>query len=170
MSLPKPIRLNRDQANLVTLTEADARDAERLIRLLSGFRDDQPSDPDPVQDDYQEAHREELIIAAQSILNGRRMRREHFHPGIFGEPGWDILLGLYITDTCGERQTVGKLAEWLTTPPTTVMRWVAVLEREQVVRRSPHPTDRRIMFIEITDKGRSSLDAYLARVPKLDFA
>lgn len=170
MSLPKPIRFDRDHANTVTLTEADARDAARLLRLLSGVCNDQPSDPDSAQADRQEAQREELIVNAQIILNSRRIRREHFHPGIFGEPGWDILLGLYITDTCGERQTLGRLAEWLTTPPTTVMRWVAVLEREQLVRRSPHPTDRRIMFIELTDKGRSSLDAYLERVPKLDFA
>lgn len=170
MSLPEPIRFDPDRASIVTLSKADARDAARLIRLLSGRGSDHPSDPEMIQADREETRRDELIVSAQIVLNSRQLRREHFHPGIFGEPGWDILLGLYITDMSGDRQTIGKLAEWLTAPPTTVMRWVAVLEREQLVGRRPHPTDRRIMFIELTEKGRRSLDVYLERVAKLDFA
>jgi DNA-binding MarR family transcriptional regulator len=52
----------------------------------------------------------------------------------------------------------------LTTPPTTVQRWVDYLEKEHLIRRDPHPTDRRTAFVSLLAKGRSSLDDYLAVV------
>ena len=154
-----------DPLKTIRLTESDAREAARLMQLLSEAASEPSSEPDllpPVDDGPDRA---DLIARARIVIKGRRMRGRYFSPSIFGEPAWDILLVLYIADVSGDRQTIGKLAEWIATPASTVMRWVGYLEREELVERHPHPTDRRIMFIRLTDKGRSGLDAYLRALP-----
>lgn len=149
----------------VTLTEKDVRDAARLFRLISEgtpwaslvpFEDGgarrSPAEPTPG---------DELVSRARALLHVRRLRAEHFNRVMFAEPAWDILLLLYLADSLEGRQTIGHIAELVDTPLTTVLRWIAYLEKEHLVARKNHPTDRRIVFIELTDKGRDRLEAFL---------
>jgi DNA-binding MarR family transcriptional regulator len=165
--MPNPERATADGELLKTvrLTEKDAREAARLMQLLSGAASELSADPDLLPPVGEGPDRADLLARARIVIKGRRMRGRYFSPAIFGEPAWDILLVLYIADVSGDRQTIGKLAEWIVTPPSTVMRWVGYLERERLVERHAHPTDRRIMFIRLTDKGRSGLDGYLRALP-----
>lgn len=160
----EPAEVDIDLINTVSLTEQDAREAARLLKLLTSAvvtSSHQPLLP-PIGED---PARDELVARARIVLNSRRLRCRYFSPAIFGEPAWDILLVLYVTDVSGDRQTIGKLAEWITTPPSTVFRWAGYLERERLIERSPHPTDRRIVFIKLSDKGRQGLDSYLQALP-----
>jgi DNA-binding MarR family transcriptional regulator len=151
----------------VTLSDKDVRDAARLLRLLSQAA----SSPDPLfpevaaESRSDPPDRELLNSRAKVVLHSRRLRARHFSRAIFGEPAWEILLVLYITDVSGGRQTIGRLADWIETPPTTVLRWVGYLEKERLVERQSHPTDRRLVFIRLLEKGRNALDAYLSGLP-----
>jgi DNA-binding MarR family transcriptional regulator len=71
---------------------------------------------------------------------------------------------LYLAEFSESRQTIGQLAEMVETPLTTALRWVAYLEKEHLVERQSHPTDRRIVFIKLTDKGRDGLSEYLSEM------
>jgi DNA-binding MarR family transcriptional regulator len=152
-------------AKTVTLTEKDIKDAARLFRLLT----------DPVLvasalPDFSFAapgttEREILISRARIVLNARRLRERHFNRVMFGEPAWDILLMLYASDQSPGRLTLSRLAEWIETPLTTVVRWVNFLEEEHLVERQAHPTDRRTVFIKLRETGRAALDAYLGTIP-----
>lgn len=96
----------------------------------------------------------------------RRLRAQYFNRVMFAEPAWDMLLLLYLGESLEGRQTIGHLAELVETPLTTVLRWVAYLEKEQLAERRDHPTDRRMVFIELTDKGRKCMNAFLRDLPE----
>ena len=149
----------------ILLTEADLRDAARLCRsILDGTPwadlavSEQGSPPSASSLPLAGEH---LTARARALLRARRLRARHFNQALFGEPAWDILLLLYLTEYSEGRQSIGRLAEMVETPLTTVLRWVAYLERERLVSRSEHPTDRRVVFIMLTDKAREAMEAFL---------
>lgn len=151
----------------VILTEKDVRDAARLFRLISAGTPwaNILSTGAPLRSDGEPNDHNELIARARAVLNTRQLRARYFKRAMFAEPAWDILLLLYLADTSEARQSVGQLAELIETPPTTVSRWVSYLEKERLVARTDHPTDRRIVFIGLTDQGRNALNGFLSEMP-----
>jgi DNA-binding MarR family transcriptional regulator len=170
MPFPEPPESGEtDTVRTVTLTDKDARDAARLFRLLA----DETSVPGliPAGPDHSLQHlaaapsEQGKLERARFLLLMRRLRARYFSRAIFGEPAWEVLLLLYITHASEGRQSIGRVAEWIETPLTTVLRWVAYLEKERLVERASHPTDRRVSFISLTDKGRHALEAFLDELP-----
>jgi DNA-binding MarR family transcriptional regulator len=53
---------------------------------------------------------------------------------------------------------LGKMGDRLMLHPTSVTNIVDRLEETGLVRRTPHPTDRRTTLAEITDKGREVVE------------
>ncbi len=53
---------------------------------------------------------------------------------------------------------LGKMGDRLMLHPTSVTNIVDRLERQGLVQRAPHPTDRRTTLAEITDDGRRIVD------------
>jgi DNA-binding MarR family transcriptional regulator len=153
----------------VILNERDASDAARLFRLFADPAIHESAFPNifPQRREGQgeEPDRQALINRAQLLLDSRRARKRYLPPDLFGEPAWDVLLALYVTEQSATRLPIGKLAELVEAPLSTIVRWVRALEAESLVGRVDHPTDRRIVFIRLLDKGRMALDAYLAALP-----
>ena len=168
--MPNPERpaFKSDTEKTITLTEQDLKDAARLFRLFSdpallgnAFSTSVASETPAGRS----SDRQQLLAKARLVLSSRRAREDYFHHDLFGEPAWDMLLALYVTDEAGARFTVSKLAECIGAPLSTAVRWVKTLEEHELVGRFDHPTDRRIIFIRLLDKGRSALDAYLSGLP-----
>lgn len=107
--------------------------------------------------------RTHLIAEAKFMLISRRTRHEFLESSLFREPGWDMLLALYMTEESEARNSITRLTEFSGVPATTALRWIDHLGRSGLTRRVPHPTDDRAAFIELTDKGRYSLDGYFGR-------
>jgi DNA-binding MarR family transcriptional regulator len=76
-----------------------------------------------------------------------------------------MLLALYVNEVSGRRYTVGGLIEDVGAPFTTSIRWINYLEKEKLIERHAHPTDRRAVFIRITATAKDRLDAYFSDVP-----
>lgn len=108
-----------------------------------------------------EASSSALRARANEILCNRKRRCEIFGKGMFGEPAWEMLLILYTSD-CGPRQTIGRLAEFAGASKTTSLRWIDYLEAQHLILRTSHPTDKRVAFVELTDKGRDAIELYLS--------
>ncbi|WP_026152142.1 MarR family winged helix-turn-helix transcriptional regulator [Actinopolyspora halophila] len=53
--------------------------------------------------------------------------------------------------------------------PTSVTNIVDRLEADELVRRIPHPTDRRTTLVEVTDSGRELTDKATESVTAVDF-
>ena len=151
-----------DAARTIALSRKDMLAARRLLRLLLGV-DREASKrrrQEPPTRREADVGRTALIARAREEFENRRRRIATFGQSMFGEPAWDMLLALYILDVSGQRQTIGSLLDYSGTPPTTAKRWLDFLYAHDLVRREPHPTDRRTAFISLTAKAREKLDLF----------
>lgn len=157
--MPDLERHHDDEPKLpkIALSEDDVREAARLFRVFAGAIGNQP-----VSAKEKDLTRLDRIERARIILNSRRLRAKFFSPSMFGEPAWDILLVLYVTEMSQGRHSIGRLAEWIETPLSTAVRWIEYLERKLLVERERHPNDKRVVFIKLAEKGRKLLDDYLS--------
>jgi DNA-binding MarR family transcriptional regulator len=152
----------------VELSGADAREIARLLALLLKKELSSPEQNmllgAPTEGPLRPEDRAILVAKARALFAERKRRSRHFKSVMFGEPAWDVLLALYITDFAGGRQSIGKLINWTGEPQTTALRWINYLEKERLISRETHPLDRRTVIVEITPKGRDQLDRYFSEV------
>ena len=142
-----------DLSRSLILSERDLEDAKRLLRLLS---------PKPTANcDGDKPDRARIVREARTIVQARRNRAKYFGRAMFGEPAWDMLLILYAFED-GERFTISRLAESSDAARATALRWIEYLLKERLIARMPHPTDKRAFFVELADKGRQSVEAYIS--------
>ncbi len=98
---------------------------------------------------------------ARIILKSRQRRAAGF-PGVaFGEPGWDMILQLYIADCVGQPIDVTGLCGSAGVPKTTALRHLDQLERLQLVERRDDDTDGRRIFVELTPSLRAQAERWL---------
>jgi hypothetical protein len=111
-----------------------------------------------------EVRRSILLTEAKKFLISRRTRQAFLDETIFGEPGWDMLLALYISEETEARLSIDRLMEFARASPTISLRWIDHLSRLGLIRRLPHPTNDRTAFIELTEEARFGLDSYFSRI------
>lgn len=68
-----------------------------------------------------------LSEVARTVLAHRRLRATLLPADLFGEWGWDALLDLFVADAEGRHLTGQALADRLTCPPQTMLRWLRYL-------------------------------------------
>lgn len=107
------------------------------------------------------AQREVLREHARLIRSARDLRQEWFDRNIFGEPAWEMLLTLYIIDGEQRRLSTRQVAILANLSLTTTLRWLDYLQAQDLVNRRPNPFDHRVVYTELSDKGRAAMDAYL---------
>src|SRR5260370_23661673 len=59
--------------------------------------------------------------------------------------------------------TPGELAEHEKVQPPSMTRVITALEERGLVRRAPHPTDRRQVVLTVTDEGKSLVNQFPRR-------
>jgi DNA-binding MarR family transcriptional regulator len=104
---------------------------------------------------------EVLVKVARAVIEARHNRTHALPPAIFGEPAWDMLLALYTCPRSEEGERVSNLSLSSGTPATTTLRWIDYLEREGFVTLRSCPTDKRVVFIQLTDKASDAIGTYL---------
>ena len=101
------------------------------------------------------------LEAALDLYNLRRNREKLFGtPQLFGEPTWDILLDLFIAELKNTKIQTTSACIGAQVPQTTALRWIALLERENLLHRYRDRTDSRRVYIRLTDEALGKL-AYL---------
>lgn len=110
----------------------------------------------------------EAYRLARSLYNLRR-RRDSANPvkGLFGEPGWDILLDLYIARHRGTELQVSSVCIEAGVPSTTILRWIARLEREGLIYRATDHGDARRRYVRLTPQGHSLMENVLLSIGSL---
>lgn len=161
----------RANANHVILSERDASDASRLLKLLSTSRQDpifsrtRGIGPERQFGPLGATKRSPAsTTSAKQVLTARRVRGQFLDDSLFSEPGWDMLLALYITDVSESRNSISRLTDFCGAAPSTALRWICILEKLKLIRRVSHPTDLRTVFIELTIDARRRLDDYFSRI------
>ncbi len=106
----------------------------------------------------------ELVGLAVRLDAARACRSEFMPYEILAEPGWDMLVALFLADAAGRRATVTNLCNESRVPLTTALRWIEKLVDCRLVRRARNPLDARIIFIELENKGRTAMIDYLSQM------
>ncbi|CAH0497089.1 winged helix DNA-binding protein [Novosphingobium sp. CECT 9465] len=115
-------------------------------------------------DAFVNPEQERLRLAASLYELRRKRDAASGRRGLFGEPGWDILLDLYIAQ---QRQTdlqVSSVCLDSGVPSTTILRWIARLEDEGLVYRTADTADARRRYVRLTEQGRIMMQAVLAAI------
>ncbi len=85
----------------------------------------------------------------------RRLRVERLGLGGTETVLSDIQLAALAALERNQAMTPGELAEYEKVQPPSMTRVIAVLEERDLVRREPHPTDRRQVILTVTLEGRA---------------
>ena len=98
---------------------------------------------------------------ARIILKSRQQRVAGF-PGVaFGEPGWDMILQLYVADCVGQPIDVSSLCGSAGVPKTTALRHLDKLEDLDLVERRCDDDDGRRVFVQLKENLRSQAEHWL---------
>ena len=68
--------------------------------------------------------RDRAAATAEAILKFRRIRSEILPRELFAEPGWDLLLELFVADANGHRLTARVVSERDNILPSVLSRWL----------------------------------------------
>lgn len=143
------------------LSPRDASELKRLLTLLGEGEDNYAwSLSAPRPRGLGTYAPEKLVKEARAIRELRQRRGQYFPAAIFGEIAWDVLLSLYIADG-REKMSTTRLTQLIGAPMTSVLRWLEVLEARLFIQARRDPFDGRVRIIDLTDKGRGAIDAYL---------
>ena len=148
----------------ITLSDREIRVAARLLNVLVG--DDRGKELTKLSPPHLQSTghhgRAILVERARQVFINRARRSRNFNGVMFGEAAWDMLLALYVTEHATSHTVTG-LVNLAGVPPTTALRWLDFLEKnERLVTRCPSLSDRRVYLVELTGKARDALDAYFS--------
>tara|TARA_B110001454_G_scaffold213707_1_gene232326 strand:- start:1206 stop:1706 length:501 start_codon:yes stop_codon:yes gene_type:complete len=110
--------------------------------------------------------KEKALENAQKLWLLRRNREAMFsasgHSLSFGEPIWDMLLDLYISETIGRKISISSLCLAAHVPQTTALRYLGEMLDARLVLRVDDPKDLRRSFVELSDDAFELLTKLLA--------
>ena len=139
----------RLESPAIAFAGAPADDASaRLVRSPRPAQ--RPSLPDP-----------RLV---RQIIRQRQLRAQFFAGELFADPAWDMLLDLTAARAEHKRVSVTSLCIASGVPPTTALRWIALLTEAGLLERVEDERDRRRAFIALTDRAAEAMARYFAEV------
>ncbi len=101
---------------------------------------------------------------AERLINERRLRSKFMPADMLGEPGFDMLLDLYVASRHLENVSVSSLCLASRVPTTTALRHLDMMERSDWVRRERDPTDGRRWFVQLTDSASAKFCNWLDEI------
>lgn len=84
-----------------------------------------------------------------------------FPPGMFADPGWDILLDLFAAMAEGKTVSVSSACLSAGVAQSTAAGRVRQLERAGLILRRPDPLDGRRSFVEIAPIAAERVERWL---------
>ncbi|HEX8191655.1 MAG TPA: hypothetical protein VF552_02025 [Allosphingosinicella sp.] len=103
----------------------------------------------------------DLLAAARRMATARRVRDEVFGNGQFLNPGWNILLELFVAGEEGRNVTIKSACVAACVPQSTALRHIAYLVDIRLAIRAQHPSDARSAYLKLSDRGRAKMVAFL---------
>lgn len=106
----------------------------------------------------------DLIHLAKGLYKSRRRRENYFSFDIFGEPAWDMLIDMYIQKAGGKKVAVSDACIASSVPPTTGLRWITILEHQNLIVRIQDENDKRRVFLELSDQAYQKIERLLCDI------
>lgn len=98
------------------------------------------------------------------IIRQRQLRGRFMDGDLFADPAWDMLLDLTAARIEGKRVSVTSLCIAAGVPPTTALRWLGQLVDAGLFVRVSDATDKRRVFIALSDKAAAAMARYFTEI------
>ncbi|APZ97433.1 hypothetical protein BWQ93_02205 [Sphingopyxis sp. QXT-31] len=166
-----PIEKDREEASddgqeprKDTQMEAIRLEVRRLAEMLNAMASDDPSKPDETDPSVPISFDEGRAAEAARMYKERRLRDRFLPSNLFAEPAWDMLLDLYRAHYRKSDVSICSLCLASCVPTTTAHRWIDTMEDAELFKRTCDQTDRRRIFVELTEGARLAMDRYFDRL------
>jgi DNA-binding MarR family transcriptional regulator len=100
---------------------------------------------------------EDVVEVARRILAARRRRQRYLPAELLGEPAWDLLLDLLVSQSEGREVPLKDACIASGVPATTAMRCLEGLRSKGLVDHTPDPVDRRRKLLVLTPSGEERI-------------
>jgi DNA-binding MarR family transcriptional regulator len=111
-----------------------------------------------------DAGSQEQLSVVRQIVQLRRRREQILGETLFSDPAWDMLLELYASWLDQRRMSVMDVCAAAPVPTSTGLRWLAKIVNEGLAIRRGDELDGRRSWIELTERGLSSMDCLVAEM------
>ena len=115
----------------------------------------------------QQTGRQILLERALATIKMRQLRHEFLNPAMFGEPAFDMLLALYVTNATPGILPLRVLSPLIGVPESCAARWLKLLVSEGLALSVGGYGEPGSIHAAITDKGRIVLDEYFGGLDKI---
>lgn len=116
---------------------------------------------EPSSDDFQDRpwRQKKNALAAAKAIRANLVDREQqvaFLPSC--NPGWRILVELYIAQGEGKPLSISDAGHVSGIPIATALRWLTLLQEHDMLERLPDVRDRRRYWLSLSPKGQSIVE------------
>lgn len=98
---------------------------------------------------------------ARSYLAARRRRDDLIGAGLFADPGWDILLDLYVNEMEGALISVSSACLASGVATSTALSWIQKLVSRGLVIRERDRRDGRRTFLRLTTEATDAIERWI---------
>lgn len=118
------------------------------------------------ESDHSDATRAiDTVVVLEQYLKMRRLREKEF-PKLFCDPGWDMILLLYVARKTGRKIKTSAIAGLINVPGTTSLRYIDLLEARSLIERMRDPRDARRKWVSLTTNGCDLVEGYISVMAK----
>ena len=132
--------------------------APALLSTLTGH----PPDREAGKSTATQDHPVWVELARQTYDDRRRRTKIFRSEDLFGEPAWDILLDLFIAAKERRRVSVTSACIGSAVPSTTALRWITILEKQDLLMREADPGDARRVYVKLSARAYAAMLEYFA--------
>lgn len=98
---------------------------------------------------------------ARVIYSARAGIGQFFEPNLFADPAFDMLLFMFLEDDAGRAVETSSCYRASGVPRTTAIRWINMMVANGMFISAPHPTDRRLTLLRLSDDAREGVRRWL---------
>lgn len=120
----------------------------------------QPSERLPLEEII--ARRLQLGQTAKAMMGARKHRQNFAFSFMLSDPAWDILLELFLSWSQGKAMCFKDVTLSTGLSAGTAHRYLHIMAGADLLVRTRHPTDARVTYFEITQKGLVEVGTYLS--------
>lgn len=107
----------------------------------------------------------EARISAADVGRIVRSAREgvgrFFDPNMFADPAFDMLLFVFLEEEAGRPVETSACYRASGVPRTTAVRWINMMVASGMFISAPHPTDRRLALLSLSEDTRTRVRQWL---------
>lgn len=101
------------------------------------------------------------------IITVRGLRSRYIDHDLLYDPVWNIALDLTLAKLRDQFISVSSVCLASGVPDTTALRYLSIMEKHDLIERSADPSDKRRIFVQISEHGERAVLDYLGRVRSL---